>query len=121
MSWNRDRERKAGKAMTIGTCVYGVIFSILWCAAAVWMGAGFMLIFGIPFAGLMLFRLVVLVRKAGEEKQEREPWERADRAGEYTTYAPPSSGTEENGFCPYCGGETKTGYAFCTKCGRRLQ
>ena len=121
MSWNRDRERKAGKAMTIGTCVYGVIFSILWCAAAAWMGAGFMLIFGIPFAGLMLFRLVVLVRKAGEEKQEREPWERADRAGEYTTYAPPSSGTEENGFCPYCGGETKTGYAFCPKCVRRLQ
>ena len=62
MSWDREKERKAGRAMGIGSCIYGIVFAIAWNVIAASMGAGFMLIFGIPFLGLMVFRLVMCLK-----------------------------------------------------------
>ena len=39
MEWNRDKERKAGKAMSIGGNIYAVVFFVIWCVIAVAMGA----------------------------------------------------------------------------------
>jgi len=66
MGWNRESERTAGKTMAIGGCVFAIVFILFWCAAAASMGAGIMLIFGLPMLGFMVFRLGVLLRKAKE-------------------------------------------------------
>lgn len=115
MAWDRDKERKAGKAMTIGSCVFGLIFSIVWCILAWSMGAGFMLIFGIPFVGMMAYRLYVLLQMGKDEpkqSKENDPWER-----------PAQPRTESTGscYCPYCGSVVQPEYEFCPKCGRRLK
>lgn len=113
MNWDRDKERKAGKAYHMGSTVFGLIFSVFWCIAAVSMGAWFMLIFGIPFVGMMAFRLV-MVAKHGEERpkqpprQEVDPWERQERPN-------------VNGFCPYCGSAVEESFEYCPKCGRKLK
>ena len=113
MNWDRDKEQKAGKIWHLGSSVVALIFGIFWCLAALSMGAGFMLIFGIPIVGLMAYRLV-MVLKYGEEKrkqpprQEAEPWEQQDRPN-------------VNGFCPYCGSSVEESFAYCPKCGRKLK
>lgn len=113
MNWDRDKERKVGKAYHMGASVFGLVFAIFWCVAAASMGAGFMLIFGIPFAGLMAYRLVIMAKYGdGKSKQpprqEEDPWERPER----------SNG---NGFCPYCGSSVEESFEFCPKCGRKLK
>lgn len=112
MRWDRDKERKAGKAYHMGSSVFGLIFAVFWCIAACAMGAWFMLIFGIPFVGMMAFRLVMISRH-GEDaperppRQEAEPWE-------------PRRRPAENGFCPYCGSAVEENFEYCPKCGRKL-
>lgn len=113
MSWDRDKERKAGKAWHMGMSVVALVFGIFWCLAALSMGAGIMLIFGIPFVGLLAYRLV-MVAKYGEEKpkapprQEVDPWEQREK-------------TNTDGFCPYCGSAVEESFAYCPKCGRKLK
>lgn len=121
MAWDRDKERKAGKAMTMGSCVFGLIFSIFWCVAAASMGAWFMLIFGIPFVGMMIYRLYVISQYAKEDEKkplpkEADPWERP-----ISQSVPQQENTArgEGKFCPYCGGGIQDGFEFCPKCGRR--
>ena len=114
MAWDREKEKKAGKAMTIGSCVYGLVFSIAWCAIALAMGAGFMLIFGIPFAVFMGYRLYVVLQVTKEDEKkppqkEVDPWDRP--VVERTTKA--------NGFCPYCGRTVETDFTYCPSCGRK--
>lgn len=115
MGWNREEERKAGKALTIGGCVYGLIFSMVWCLIALSMDAGIMLLFGVPFAVFMGYRLVICVRMARGEKKNsgpEEPWNRP---------APPeiSQPAHRGGFCPYCGSAVQADFAYCPKCGRK--
>ena len=115
MAWDREKERKAGKAMSLGSCIYGLIFSIAWCVIAVSIGAGFMLIFGIPFVGMMIYRLYVISQYAKEDKpKEVDPWERP--VVESGSTPPQPTG---NGFCPYCGAAIQPDFEFCPKCGRR--
>lgn len=115
MSWDRKQEQRAGRAMTIGSCVFGLGFSIIWCVLAASIGAGFMLIFGIPFAVFMLYRLIFCLKKAKLESASADPWDQPQQPrhdGEN-----PRTGS---GFCPYCGEKTESRYAFCPACGRRL-
>ena len=116
MAWDREKEKKAGKAMTIGSCVYGLVFSIAWCCIALAMGAGFMLIFGVPFAVFMGYRLFVVLQMTKEDKEaprkEVEPW---DRPGVESRSA---SGVA-NGFCPYCGRAVEADFSYCPSCGRK--
>lgn len=115
MAWDREKEKKAGKAMTIGSSIFGTVFAVFWCIMAASMGAWFMLIFGIPFVGMMLYRLYVCIQYSKEEKpgqKEADPWDRPTPPA-----SRPGSGAS---FCPYCGGDAQEGFAFCPKCGRRL-
>ena len=115
MSWNRDSERKAGKTMTIGGCIFGLVFSIFWCIMAVSMGAGFMLIFGIPFVGMMIYRLYVLLQMSQKEEPPKasDPWDRPAKA--------PRKDCAAGGYCPYCGSAVEESFVFCPKCGRKLK
>lgn len=113
MSWDRESERKAGKSMAIGGSVFGIVFILIWCITAASMGAGIMLIFGLPMLGFMIFRLKVLLQKSRAEEKPAEPWEQsADRK-------PPQPQTSGQGFCPYCGSKMETEFVFCPQCGRR--
>ena len=119
MDWDRDKERKAGKAMGIGASIYAVIFAVAWNVIAAASGGGFMLIFGLPFLGFMIFRLVILLKKSKAEKPA-DPWEQTQQPRSYTVNPEPQRRSED-GFCPYCGEEVKAGFTFCPKCSRRLQ
>lgn len=121
MDWDRDQERKAGKAMTIGSCVFGLVFSIFWCIMAASMGAGIMLIFGIPFVCLTAYRLYIMLKLSKKEDRkptviDAEPWEIPDRTSTGTGYTPPAGGS---GYCPYCGGSIQESFEYCPKCGRK--
>ena len=114
MAWDREKEKKAGKAMTLGSCIFGLIFAIFWCLMALAMGAGFMLIFGIPFVGMMIYRLYVILQLSKEEpkqapKKEVDPW---DRPVQQTQPA-------GSGYCPYCGSPVQESFDYCPKCGRK--
>ena len=114
MALDREKEKKAGKAMTLGICIFGLVFSIFWCCMAAAMGAGFMLIFGIPFVGFMGYRLYIMVQLSREEpekeeKQETDPWDRPS----------PKEQPAGNRFCPYCGGALEEKFVYCPKCGRK--
>ena len=76
MDWDREKERRAGKVVGIGSSVYAVIFALVWNVLAAATGAYFMLIFGLPFLGFMIFRLVVLLKKSKPKSQD--PWEQAE-------------------------------------------
>ena len=114
MAWDREKEKKAGKAMTIGSSIYGLVFSIAWCCIAAAMGAGIMLVFGIPFVIFMIYRLFVLIQYTKEDskptQKEVDPW---DRPAESSTAAAGS------GFCPYCGRAVEADFAYCPSCGRK--
>lgn len=114
MAWDRDKERKAGGIYGMVVSIIALIFVIFWCVAAVSMGAGIMLIFGLPFLGLMVFRLVMTVKAMKKADQKSaDPWDQ-----------PPIPETPRQntagGFCPYCGGTLEEHFQFCPHCGRRL-
>ena len=113
---DREKERKAAKALGIGTSIYTIIFMVVWCGIAVAAGAWFMLIFGIPMLGFMIYR-AVMVAKANRKQKERDPWEQSDRT--YSAWTP-NPAAAQDGFCPYCGRERSPDFVFCPKCGRRL-
>ncbi len=115
MAYDREKERKAGKAMAVGSSIFGLCFAIFWCIAAASMGAWFMLLFGIPFVGMVAWRLRMTLKFAKEEETKPpqtppEPWDRPDQTPRQ----------EGSGFCPYCGAALGEGFAFCPKCGRRV-
>ncbi len=110
MHWDREKERKAAQKMGVAGSIFGIVFAVFWCIMAASMGAWFMLLFGIPFLGLLGYRLIVILRLTQDESRphrEADPWDRP---------APRASG--EN--CPYCGFRLESGFEFCPKCGRRL-
>ena len=115
-NWDREQERKAGKAMGIGMNIFAISFVIIWCLTALVIGAGFMLIFGLPMLGFLCFRLAVLLKKHKAEQSPREPWDQPDRTSAYWE----SSQRQTGSFCPYCGMEIQSNFAFCPKCGRRI-
>ena len=114
MDWDRNKERKAGKALGIGGSIYAIVFMVVWCGIAAAMGAWFMLIFGIPMLGFMIFRLAVMIQKSKEKP--KDPWEQAYQPRQSC----PSDPDREDGFCPYCGEKVEGQFTFCPKCGRRL-
>lgn len=115
MAWDREKERKAGKAMSIGSSIFGVVFIIIWCVLAASMGAWVMLLFGVPMLGMMVYRLYICVQytKADDGKNQSDPWDQPA--------APePSQRTSGSGnSCLYCGFALQDGFAFCPKCGRK--
>ena len=118
MAWDREKERKAAGGMHIGIGIFSVVFAVFWCIMAASMGAWFMLIFGIPFTGLMVFRLVMSIKMMDREKP-KEPWEGGQSYTGSAGYTP--SGTARQGsYCPYCGSAVEETFEYCPKCGRKL-
>ncbi len=112
MGWNRDKERRAAKKMTIASSLFGIAFLIFWCIMAASMGAWVMLLFGIPMLGLMIYRFILCLQLSKEDEDStkaQDPWD-----------APPPQPRQEENFCPYCSYPLQPGFAFCPKCGRKL-
>ena len=128
MAWDREKDRKAGKSMAIGVSVFAILFVLFWCVIVSSMGAWFMLIPGLLMLGFLIFRLTMAIRMGKEASKEKEPWEESGTRREYTSHTQNWQSSRDSapsdrssGFCPYCGEETKDGFAFCPKCGRRLR
>jgi len=120
MPWDRDKEKKAGKALHIGSCIFGILFVIVWCGLAVSIGASVMLLFGIPFLGLMVYRLYVLIQLSHDGNPSRQEEETPlDRPAEQASKEEPAF-TSSGRFCPYCGSGVQETFEFCPACGRRL-
>lgn len=116
MARDWDKARKAAKNMTIGSCLFGIVFLVVWTAIA----PSFMKLFGLGGLAMMIYRLYVLLQLSKEEEKtppkELDPWDRP-AISDTPRQEPPASG---NGFCPYCGQQVEEHFAFCPKCGRRL-
>ena len=117
MSWDREKERKAAKNYNIGMNVFAVGFSIFWCCAVAASGAWPMLLFGLGFLALTIYRLVVSIKMTKQKSKETEPWEQPDIP--QSTYETGST-SRRDGFCPYCGRTLEEDFSFCPGCGRRL-
>lgn len=109
-----DKERKAAKNMTIGSCIFGIVFLVIWTAIA----PSFMKLFGLIGLGMMVYRLYVILQLGKEEEQkhpkETDPWDSP------AIDQPPRQIAPDRGFCPYCGQRVEESFAYCPKCGRRL-
>lgn len=121
MAWDRDKEKKAGKAMTMAGCIYGVVFMLFWCGVVAAMRVWIFLLFGLFGLGMSIYRLYICIQiskedKAKQQKREADPWERP-AISEGPRQEASSAGS---GFCPYCGGSVQEAFAFCPKCGRKL-
>lgn len=116
MARDWDKERKAAKNMTIGSCIFGIFFMVVWTAIA----PSFMKLFGLGGLAMMIYRLYVLLQLSKEKKQEPrqeiEPWERP-AIEEVPRQEPKNS---KDGFCPYCGRSIEETFEYCPKCGRKL-
>ena len=126
---DRDFDRKAGAALQLGTCIFGLLFSVVWCSLAAASGAWFMIIFGLFFVGMMIFRLVVCIKKLQQSRQPAEPWEQTGstyrsytQSAEHAQSAYSETGYRSpgNNYCPYCGSGIQEDFVFCPKCGRSL-
>lgn len=146
MNWDRDKERKAAKSMGVAMSIFAIIFALVWCLMAASMGAWFMLLFGIPFVGILVYRLVVMLKLTKEDpkhgaqpRQEADPWDTTQNADrlmknfrslrsayqeEFQDEAedPDTRAGHRNSpkFCPHCSFWLQDGFDFCPKCGRRI-
>ncbi len=111
----REKRRKAAKNLTLGTGIFGLVFILFWCGMAVWMEAGFMLLFGIPMFILCAYRLYKVLTLNREEPEH--PGGQEDQACDYRENP---AREEDQSFCPYCGCPREESYSFCPKCGRRI-
>lgn len=121
MVWDREKEKKAGKAMHIGMNVYAVLFMIVWCVLAASMNAWFMLLLGIPLTCLTAYRLYVCIRHAksngdASHPKDLDPW---DCPSVWNAPKQEKTAGNQGRFCPYCGGGILEDFEFCPKCGRR--
>ena len=106
-----DKERKAAKNMTIGSCIFGIVFMVIWTAIA----PSFMKLFGLGGLAMMVYRLYVMLQLSREEKDQPRPEDRPAISG-----TPRQTASGESAFCPYCGRAVEETFDFCPKCGRRL-
>lgn len=119
MKWDRDQERKAGKAAYIGFSVFGLLFLCLWCAVVMKIGAWFMLLFAIPMVGILIYRLYLGLRN-GKDDPKRNQSKEADPWGRSPVQPPKLEDAAKRGrFCPYCGSGIEEAFTFCPTCGRR--
>ena len=82
------------------------------------MGAWYMLLFGIPFVGMMIHRIYVFSQIAKKEETHiRTPFADNDSI-EHPDKKP---NQQAGSFCPHCGGALQESFSYCPKCGRRLQ
>lgn len=121
-------------ALNVWGSVIAVVFGIFWTLGAAGMGApGIFPAFGILFIltgiinGIYHFfnatgknrYSAYDITEDGEEPDPlsarfgEKPFESPDPAGESDTGA-------SDGFCPYCGAPVKRGYAYCSRCGKKL-
>ena len=114
MSMDWEKQRKAGKHMTIGMAVFQIVFAVIWCLLVAAMRVWIMLLFGLVFLIAAIYRLVILLQMTREDKKPprpRDPWEQPRQN------PPEASGS----FCPYCGAAVEGKFAYCPSCGRKLR
>ena len=114
MAWDRDKEKKAAKNMNIASCVFGIVFLLVWCSLA----PSFMKLFGLFGLAMMVYRLYICIQMGKEDKnkpKDLDPWDRPA-----SSVTPKQESPSSKGFCPYCGGSVQEEFQFCPKCGRRL-
>ena len=110
MDW--EKQRRAGKHMTIGMAIFQIVFAVVWCLVVVRMRVWFMLLFGLAFLGFAIYRLVILLQLSREDKnppRPKDPWEQ------------PTPTAKTGSFCPYCGAAVEGKFTYCPSCGRKLQ
>lgn len=114
MDWDREKEKKAAKNMSVASHIFGIVFLLFWTAIA----PSFMKLFGLGGLGLMIYRLYIYLQMSKQEKQptktEVDPWDRPQQSS-----FPQSIPSGGHHFCPYCGYALQEDFAFCPKCGRR--
>ncbi len=103
------------------TCVFMLVFMIVWLSAAINIPLfPLNLIFCIIgiVVPLMVIRSSINGVRKGREMMERKEKEGAG-AGEETEEKPDSG--DYSGYCPYCGSPVNPDYGFCRVCGKKIR
>ena len=128
MRTDRDQQRRAAKAMGIGTSIFSILFLIFWCIVVASMRAWFMLLFAIPTMGFLVFRLVIMLR----QDKKKDPWEMPDRHytndshgyssawGAFDDASRKTNTSHTPRFCHSCSYWVHNDFQFCPRCGRRI-
>lgn len=108
------------------------IFGVIWTVGAASIGGGLFALFGVVFIIIAIVNAVYNFKNATNENRystfdivdgSEEPDPLNERFGgtSYETgqdYTGEGSGGSE--FCPYCGADVESDFAFCNKCGKKL-
>ena len=113
--------------MSAVASVFVAIFGVFWCIVAGFMGAWFMIPFGLIFIGFAIYNAKYHFDNAKSEERYSvfdivDSDEEADPLNK--KYGKPNENEDAHGssaeYCPYCGNPTKSEYDFCPKCGKKL-
>lgn len=105
----------------------GVLFGVIWTAAAASMGApSFFLAFGVLFIIVGVVQAVYHFKNATGENRfsefditgDGEEPDPLDRRFHGVSEQGPSGAAAR--YCPYCGAGAGEGFVFCARCGRQL-
>ena len=129
MKTNHEKQRKTLNATGVSIYIFGILFLLIWCLIAASIGAWFMVLFVIPMASLLVFRLIFLLKqeKNGPWDMQDELLERAQALHSVVQDAFENDSIGENTdkshdhsprFCHHCHFWIHNSAQFCPKCGR---
>ena len=116
--------------------IFVIIFAIFWTIMALSMGAYIMVPFGILFIGIAIYQAIYAHHNATAEdrysiidivdaEEESDPLNeiygrKREKTDDQRRMESAESGISSDGYCPYCGSPVQKGFAFCSKCGKKL-
>lgn len=131
---------KPGRGPSMMNGIVGIfvaLFGLFWTVMAVYIGGGFMAIFGLIFIAIAIINVIYNFKNAtGKNRyseyditdgnEEPDPFNERF-SGDSKYWYDYSSDSNQNAlqnteskFCPYCGTKVETDYEFCNNCGKKL-
>jgi len=132
------KQGRMRSAQGVAGGIFGIIFSIIWTAAAVSVGASwFFCLFGVFFVAMTIYSTYISYKNATGENRysefdivemdsEPDPWDEKFRGDSQEFNIDQNCGHihavagNSSNFCPYCGTKTEKDFEFCKICGKKL-
>lgn len=127
---------KPGRGSSFMGGIMGIamgLFGILWMVVVVVMGGGIFAAFGAIFVIMAIVTAVYNFKNASsknryssfditDNREEPDPFnEKYGNSAEiFDDENSGDTGSDDAGFCPYCGAKVEGDYEYCRKCGKKI-